>query len=257
MRIIAITASYSGLQDLMPVAELQAIVSSAVSHWNSGLEHCCAVRFEVMPPVSNWLAVGDKTNLIALRRQYWCHNERCGNRSTFPLGTLAITSAYPEHVWGNQLHEADIEVDARQLRPMATLSESFRSIEGLLRTSSGYWVLARQGDPSAVPLEVVLTHELGHVLGINDVCVSGYRVGGQPILGHCGDEQRTRIMYADARVLKPNEADLAEVAKLYPVNLSDINHTNICNYWGLHMIFALALFLSCGTVVWTLFRRRK
>ena len=257
MRVVAVTASYSGLQGLMPVAELQAIVRHSVSHWNSELNHCCAIRLDVRQPVSNWLAVEDATNLIALRRQQWCHNERCGNRSTFPLGTLAMTTVYPEGATGTELREADIEVDARQLHAVVAVADSPGPNSELLRTSSGYWVLKRQGDAVTVPLEVVLTHELGHVLGLKDACVSGYRTGGQPVLGQCLDEQRTRIMYADARLLRPTNADLAEIAEMYPLSSSDLNHRYVYSYLAHHPIFPLVIVLLCGAVGWRLIRKRK
>jgi hypothetical protein len=257
MRVVAVTASYSGLQSLMPVVELQAIVSRSVSHWNSELNHCCAVRFEVKPPVSDWLAVEDRTNLIVFRQQHWCHNERCGSKSTFPLGTLAITSNYPESASGKALREGDIEVDARQLHAVTNISDATGPINGLLRTSSGYWVLARQGDQTAIPLEVVLTHELGHVLGLKDACVGGYRVGGYPTLGHCSDEQRTSVMYADARQLKPTKADLAEVADLYPLTFGAASRVFVRDHFGFHVLLVLGLLLLFGLLSWPLIRERK
>lgn len=200
----------------MPADDLLEVVKVSIAHWNDALASCCAIRLTVAPASDRWIADEDGVNLIAFRRQTWCHNDRCGNTTTYPAGTLAMTTRYPEGAAGVQLREADIEIDARQLRAVSVDKALILEGEQVHETRRGIWVVSQYADKDPVPLETILVHELGHVLGLDDACVTGHRASGRPIIRECSRKQRDRVMFATSRKLQPSSADLAEFAQLYP-----------------------------------------
>jgi len=115
MRTFVVTPSRSGLYGLLPRQDWQALVARSVDSWNQGLARCCSVRLSLAPAVDRRLAEQDNLNLVILRRGPWCHNERCGKASTFPLTVLGMTNTYPKDAVGAQVREADIEINATHL----------------------------------------------------------------------------------------------------------------------------------------------
>lgn len=73
------------------------------------------------------------------------------------------------------------EINAQRVSAVADA----HTFGALPRTESGYWMLSIPGHSQLVPLEVILVHELGHVLGLKEVCVIGVCVTGQPRFGEC------------------------------------------------------------------------
>jgi hypothetical protein len=217
MRDIPITASRSGTRGLIPTKEWQQVIEASVAQWNQALERCCSVRLSVAPEQDRWLAAEDGVNLVVLRQGLWCHNGSCGHTSTFPLDSLAMTTAYPEGATGALVREADVEVNPRMLHAAAPDPLPKGPILQARATESGIWVFGLPDTNYPVPLESVLVHELGHVLGLGDACVSGHHVGGMPVIVDCPSEQRDRVMFPEARQLQPTAADLAELAQLYPL----------------------------------------
>jgi hypothetical protein len=66
-----------------------------------------------------------------------------------------------------------------------------------------------------VPMTSVLVHEIGHVLGLADVCGSERRASGQPITDACSATDRARVMFAASVADTPTAADVAELCALY------------------------------------------
>ncbi|MGC4067976.1 MAG: hypothetical protein QM784_25670 [Polyangiaceae bacterium] len=198
MRVIAITPSSSGLGEQLAASEWQRLVRGAAERWNRALEGCCAVKFSVDPPADKRLATEDGVNLLVLRRDEWCHNDRCGTKTTFPMGALGMTTSYPEGASGIAVSEADVEINALSMAVIADENEGAVMTRPVLSAPGGI----------AVPFETVLVHELGHVLGLKDACNDGHRVSGRPILRECSSEQRERVMFAPARKVTPTGADL-------------------------------------------------
>jgi hypothetical protein len=207
LRVIAITPSSSVLSEQLGAAEWQRLVKDAATQWNRALEGCCSVRFSVAPAADKRWATEDGVNLVVLRRDEWCHNERCGTRTTFPLGALGMTTSYPEGASGIAVREADVELNGLRMEVIADGAPGLQKRTPVLSAPSG----------TTVPLETVLVHELGHVLGLKDACNEGHRVSGRPILGDCSSEQRERVMFAPARISTPTSADLDEARFLYPL----------------------------------------
>jgi hypothetical protein len=165
------------------------------------------VRFSVAPAADKRWATEDGVNLVVLRRDEWCHNERCGTRTTFPTAALGMTTSYPEGASGLAVSEADVELNALGMQMIADGAPGLVKKTPVLSTTGG----------TTISLETVLVHELGHVLGLKDACNAGHRVSGRPILGDCSAAQRDRVMFAPARKVSPTAADLAEVRFLYPL----------------------------------------
>jgi hypothetical protein len=248
MRTIAITPSLSGLRGLIPDRDWQQVIEASVAVWNQALERCCSVRFSVSPAVNLRLATQDDVNVIVLRQGLWCHNEMCGHTSTFPIDTLAMTTAYPDGATGAQVREADVEVNPRMLHAVA--SDSLSKSPTLLAraTESGIWVFGPPGTSYPVTLEAVVVHELGHVLGLGDTCVSDHRFGGMPVIGDCSTEQRDRVMFPDAHQLQPTAVDLADLAQLYPMPDHGLGMA------GMWMLLSLGAALMLSVLLWRKWR---
>lgn len=229
MRTIAVTPSRSRLLPQLPEGQWYATIEDSVRTWNAALEGCCGVRLSIAAPAERWLAVQDGVNLVVLRSGSWCHNERCGYTGTFPLRALAMTTSYPEGAHGGQIAEADIEVNASKL-DASTLT---------IRYSD---------DIEPVPLQAVITHELGHLLGLEDVCQHHYLLSGKPVMNECPPEEQNRVMFATARRLVPSAADLRELALVYPPSLDPLTQEARLECFGpllLGGLSVLAMAVAC------------
>jgi hypothetical protein len=167
------------------------------------------------------------------------------------MNTLAMTTAYPEGATGAQVREADIEVNPRMLHAVALESLPKGSALQARATESGIWVFGPPDTHYPLPLEAVLVHELGHVLGMGDACTRGHQVGGLPVIVDCPAEQRERVMFPDAHQLQPTAADLEELAQLYPLP----NH-GLGQAW-IWLLLSLVMILVLSAVIWRVRRARE
>jgi hypothetical protein len=152
IRTIILTPSASELPTGWSAGEFREIIERAAGRW-SYPNVPCGVRVVVGEPRSEWRAVQDGTNLVAVRGRSWCHNGRCSAATTYPLRTMGMTTTYPAGATGGAIMEADIEING--------VFFQFTDAGALPDES------ARK---HAVRLESILTHEIGHVLGLGDVC---------------------------------------------------------------------------------------
>lgn len=155
-----------------------------------------------------------------------------------------MTTRYPEGASGVQLREADVEVDARQLHVVPASSLAMPLGEQVHQTRSGIWVLSRNVGKDNVPLETVLVHEMGHVLGLDDACATGHRASGKPVIGDCTTEQSDQVMFAGARKVHPSKVDLADIAKYYPLPHPKLDHS-----W-LGMLLGCSVLVSAIALLW-------
>jgi hypothetical protein len=183
--------------------------------------------------------------MIVLRQGLWCHNEACSHTSTFPIDTLAMTTAYPEGAQGAQVREADVEVNPRMLHAVEPVFFPKGTTLMAHATASGVWVFGPPDTHYPVPLEAVLMHELGHVMGLGDVCVSDHRASGVPVLGDCSTEQRESLMFPDAHQMRPTAADLEQLAQLYPL------HNVSLGQIGPWLLITLGAMLVTSFVIWS------
>lgn len=175
MRTIVITPSQFGLTASEQQATWFALVARSADNWNRALRHCCSIRLQVAPLAGRWIVAEDGVNLLTLHLSQWCHNERCGKTSTFPLAALGMTTIFPADAVGAHVREADVEINGTRLN-----SEN----------ASPDWTTSVPGVAEVVSLETVLTHELGHVLGLGDACGDHYGHSGKIERGACTNEQR-------------------------------------------------------------------
>jgi hypothetical protein len=84
---------------------------------------------------------------VIFRANRWCHNERCGKDSTFPIRVAAMTTVFPRGAGPGLVKEADIELNGVHFD----------------------WSTGAGTRPVA-ELATVLVHELGHALGLPDAC---------------------------------------------------------------------------------------
>lgn len=158
------------------------------------------------------LASQDGTNAIIHRASSWCHNNRCGPETTFPFRVTGMTTTYPRGAAGAAIQEADVELNGVAFQ-----------LTGAAAGGAGQGGSARDGRSEAgvharwsAPLESVLVHEIGHVLGLPDVCLAGHRASGRPLIGACGADDRARAMFPTGFHAAVAPADVAELCRLYP-----------------------------------------
>jgi len=147
---IRLAPSSFGLPAAVTVDDLSRELDAAARAWSFPAVPCTSVAFEVGKNEARRLAVHDGIFRVVFRSKPWCHNERCGHRTSFPTWASAMTTLYPESGDG-PIVEADIELN------------------GL-----GFvWATAdtpEPREPKSASLRGVLVHELGHVLGLRDAC---------------------------------------------------------------------------------------
>jgi hypothetical protein len=198
VRTVVLTPSTSDLPAGWSAEDFRGVIQRAVDLW-SYPKIPCGIRVVVDDPRPEWRAVQDGTNLIAVRGHSWCHNGRCGATSTYPLRAMGMTTTYPVGATGRAVTEADIEINGV------------------------FFQLAdptHPADPTSprrpVPLESVLIHEIGHVLGMADVCGETRTESGRPITSTCSAADRQRAMFASGLHDAPAPADVAALCAIYP-----------------------------------------
>jgi hypothetical protein len=147
----------------------------------------------------------DTTSVVVVRDRSWCPDRAPNRDACYEPSRLAITHLYPNEQPGSsrdgELDEADIEVNAVNVA---------WSLDGEV--------------PGTRSLRAVLTHELGHVLGLDHSCAPDPSMGtpGSPLRPSCRDESARRsIMYPDAiedgrePVVAPGPAETAALCDLY------------------------------------------
>lgn len=195
-KTVVITPSTADLPDGWSVGRFREALQRAADAWNDA-SVACGLKLVVGEPRSEWRAARDGTNLVAFRSRTWCHNERCGPMSTYPRRAMAMTTPYPGGA--ERPDEADVELNA----------VSFR-------LTAGDDVGAPPTEKWSAPIAPVLVHEIGHVLGLADVCGGERRASGRPVTSRCSVEDRQRVMFAANASERPAPADVAELCRLFP-----------------------------------------
>jgi hypothetical protein len=166
-------------------------VAGAAAAWNGPIAACSAASLKLAPePAAAYQVAQDGVNSIIFRRGRWCRNgdetQGCYDRGMQAITTLFLRNS-PGHRDDGEILEADIELNAVDFR------------------WSGSEVPPERWQPNTVDLQSVLTHELGHVLGLAHPCDEGL-VGsaiedsGNFLLPRCiGGDMPPTVMYPTAR----------------------------------------------------------
>jgi len=110
-----------------------------------------------------------------------------------------MTTTYPEGARGRSVVEGDVEVNAVFFQ----LTDSGASVQPEMRKRP-------------VRLESVLVHEIGHVLGLGDVCGDDRAESGRPNTAGCGPEERARAMFASGQHGDLTADDVRELCRIFP-----------------------------------------
>src|SRR5215216_2272202 len=94
------------------VSQLQSALDEVGRVWSYPRIPCTALDISAGAPIPRRLVVMDGLNLVVMRSQRWCHNERCGPLGSFPLRAAAMTTQFPEGAEGSDVREGDIEINA-------------------------------------------------------------------------------------------------------------------------------------------------
>lgn len=195
---IVVRASSAGCADIGDGSERRALAEAARG-WEQAVAPCSYIRFVVGEP-SSPPAVGGDGQVTA----EWVN-----------AGWSELPAHLPEHialtaVWSRDgvIYDADIEINDE------------------------HHAFSTTGDPEKLDLQTTLTHELGHVLGLDELCYLGTLPPdprpadhlGRPIpaCGSATEEVRAAAMYPTS---KPGEThrrapaadDVAGVCAIYPL----------------------------------------
>jgi hypothetical protein len=205
---VPVTAYTDGFTDMTP-AQVALAATSAAEAWSRDQLSCTFLDIQVSLSSDPPHPVGsDAFNVLVFKRP-WCDTSRPGSCEP---SALAITS-----VWANRktgvIHDGDIEVNADP--------------------SLAVWAdLDLDPEPWKNDLQNALTHEMGHLIGLDHNCYSPSQAT-HPMLDNRGvqvpacatapDDVQAATMYNSAkpgdvekRTLSPDDAQA--VCDIYPVN---------------------------------------
>lgn len=178
---------------------LHAALGDGADTWNQHLENCDAPSFSVVADSAARPTVArDGVSRVVLRAR-WCPEAARDFEDCYDPSRAAITHVYPEGapVDGIQpVAEVDIEINAEHFR----------------------W--SELGSDAERPLTATLTHELGHVLGLDHPCRPPHEA--RPGNVSCASPAaKSWLMYPDpaepgrAVVAEPLPAEVAAVCAAY------------------------------------------
>ena len=139
--------------------EIDAATAAAASAWSSSGDPCTYLSISVTPSMATPpRAVNDHRNAIIFRKSSWCELQSDGTCSAdigaYDPSALAVTSVVASKQTG-QIRDADIEING------------FHHPWGDLVAHPELFA----ADPRTQDLQNALTHEMGHLIGLDHTCV--------------------------------------------------------------------------------------
>lgn len=201
MKTIAIEPSSQSLPPGLSLGTWRELVEVAARKWSYPALPCSAARV-VVGSLRDWRTVADDdVNLVVFREHLWCKNERCGREGQFSLRAMGMTQTYPEGAKGTRIRGADVELNS--------VNFSFE-----VNSTSGDYTTSQSSEAKPpVKLEAVVLHEFGHVLGLEDKCVSAL---GKYQGATCSSDDMNSVMFAPAQHLELDHSDVSALCALYP-----------------------------------------
>ena len=147
---------YPGTFSQMTIGEVTSAVTGAAAAWGSGANPCTFIDFGVTvvsgpAPV----AANDRRNMVILRDTSWCLLDATGacspTSTAYDPAALALTTVWARASTG-EIIDADIEINA---------------VNNLWADVVAHPELVDRHD-----LQNVLTHEIGHLLGLDHSCLT-------------------------------------------------------------------------------------
>lgn len=213
---IFLTMAAEGTREL-PASDEQRIIDASIATWNDGCASCSYIKIVDAGTVANAEVGGkDKVNLLKFRDTSWCR-PAVGDAPAFCYSAAAagITTATfvddSTSARDGAIVDADIEINGVDF----AIAENGQTLGAA---------------PCAAELQNTLTHELGHLHGLEHPCLSGDdppRVDDQgnpvPDCGATSDpkiEEATMYPFQECGETKKetlSDDDIAGVCAIYPL----------------------------------------
>lgn len=145
------------------------LMSAAAAGWSRPANRCTALELVIIPvrePSSK--TVLDFSNRLTFRRDRWCRDppDEDGNDKCYAPEALAMTTVF-QNVNTGQIFDADIEINAVNFdwADVLALADGGRDLG------------------NAWDLQAAMTHELGHLIGLEHTCWTNAPIEGTNHLG--------------------------------------------------------------------------
>ena len=198
------------LKDL-PIDQTRAAIRQAMAAWSYPTVPCTALQLDLTLGFGSPPKVApDLLSYIIFREDNWCDGATCHDASQLALTTVFAKSR-PGQPDDGEIIDVDLEINAFDHRWTNIPDSGVNPV------------------PGARDLANLLTHELGHFLGLSEVC--GVTAGGMPARDHLGNpvpdcssasaEQRAATMFPDSPTDDISKRTLADddvmgVCAIYP-----------------------------------------
>ncbi|HOU92671.1 MAG TPA: hypothetical protein PLU22_16575, partial [Polyangiaceae bacterium] len=195
----------------LPTEAVMAALRRAAARWTTDVG-CTGVTFRVLPPLlAADRARRDGVNTVLFHEQAWCRDGVRTRFSCYDREEQAMTTTYLDRSAPSGevlIAEADVEINAVDYRWTAAATAAAPAPDG------------------AEPLEDLLVHELGHVLGLAHGCDDGTLPVGAV------DEQGARPARCPTEPKPPLPAmSPAPSAALLPVALTPDERRAVCELY--------------------------
>jgi hypothetical protein len=192
---------------------LVQLMTAAAAGWSRPANRCTALQLVIIPVrEASSKTVLDFSNRVTFRRDRWCRDppDENGNDKCYPPDALAMTSVF-QNVNTGQIYDADIEINAANV-----------AWTDVLALPDGGHDLGNAWD-----LQAAMTHELGHLIGLEHTCWINSPIAGANHLGEpvkpCGpsDVDGATTMFpqigpGDARFRTLSPDELMAACDIYP-----------------------------------------